>query len=127
MIKLSIPIIAAHLLTVSLAFAQGGLVPCSGVNCNLCDLAEMFKRLITLALEIGVALTALFIVYGSFVIMTAGATGAEKKLGEGRKIIGTAIFGILIALAAWLILGTILQIITGSPSPLPWNEIQCKF
>lgn len=125
LIKFSAPLIAIGLLAASLVFAQDRLIPCSGLNCSLCDLLEMFKRLITLGLKIGTALAALFVAWGSFVIMTAGATGGEKKMEEGKKIIWTAITGILIAFAAWLILGTVLQILTGSPSKLPWNEIKC--
>ncbi len=126
LIKFSAPLIAIGLLAVSLTFAQERLIPCSGLDCNLCNLLEMFKRLITLGLKIGVSLAALFVAWGSFVIMTAGATGGEKKMEEGKHIIWTAITGILIAFTAWLILGTIFQILTGSPSKFPWDQIQCK-
>ena len=94
-------------------------------TCNLCHLLQLSKNLITFSLEIGFALAALFIAWGAFVIMTAG--GSEEKVKTGKQTMTIAVTGVVIALSAWLIIGTALQILTGSPSKLPWDQIQCTF
>ncbi|MBI3046275.1 MAG: hypothetical protein HYY86_01885 [Candidatus Harrisonbacteria bacterium] len=111
-----------YFLTTQMALAQG-LVPCSGLDCTLCDFLVLAKNLIDLMLKWGVALAALFFAWGAFVIMTAG--GSEEKVTEGRKIMTTVAVGVLIAFTAWLIIGTLMQVLTNSPSKLPWNQIQC--
>lgn len=118
-----------YLLITNVAFAR--LVPecdpvgVTGPKCTLCHLLQLFKNLINLFLEIGMVLAGLFIAWGAFVIMTAG--GSEEKVKNGKKILTAAITGVVIALASWLIIATLLQILTGSPSKLPWNQIQCTF
>lgn len=118
---LSIAVIGIMLLS-SIASAQG-LVPCSGLDCDLCDLLVLFKNIITFMTQMTVVLAGLFFAWGSFVILTAG--DSEEKVSSGKKVMTTAITGVLIAFSAWLIIGTALQILTGSPSKLPWTQVQC--
>ena len=112
-------------LNANVAFAQSRLIPCSGLDCNLCDLLELAKNVINWLVSISSVLAVGFIIWGSIVIMTAGAS--PERANEGKKIITTAVIGLVIVLASWLILGTIIQIVTGSPSALPWKEIKCTF
>ncbi|MBU4348384.1 pilin [Patescibacteria group bacterium] len=102
-----------------------GLVPdCEGVNCSLCDLFQLIKNIINFLTKVVFALATAFIVWGAIEIMIAG--GSETRITSGRGRITTAIFGIVITLGAWLLIGTILQVLTGSSSKLPWNEIECS-
>ncbi|MDO8430039.1 MAG: pilin [bacterium] len=94
-------------------------------TCNLCHVLQLGKNLITFSLEIGFAAAALFIAWGAFVIMTAG--DSEEKVKTGKQTMTIAVTGVVIAISAWLIIGTALQILTGSPSKLPWDQIQCTF
>lgn len=118
------PIFIYLLLFANNAFAQG-LVPCNGPDCTLCDVLVLANNVITLLIKIGLSLAGLFFAYGAFVIMTAGAGGSEKQMSEGRSMLWTVVIGVSIMLVAWLLIGTLLRIITGSPSVFPWNEIQC--
>ena len=109
----------------NIVLAQG-LVKCGNPGqpaCNLCSLLELVKTLINYAITLAFAFTGLFITWGAFVIMTAG--GGSERVQEGKKIVTTAVIGLVIMLSAWLILGTVVQILTGSPSKLPWTQIQC--
>ena len=115
------------LLITSLAPAQG-LVQCGNPGqpaCNLCSFLELVKNIINFAIQITFAFAGLFITWGAFVIMTAG--GSEARVEEGKKMMTTAVIGLVIMLSSWLILGTVIQIITGSPSKLPWTEIKCAY
>lgn len=104
--------------------AKGSLIPCSGVDCTLCDLFTLAKNVINFLLEIGLVLAGAFFAWGAFDIMTAG--GSENKVKQGRERMTIAITGVAIGLTAWLIIGLALQVFTGSPSKLPWNEIKCN-
>ncbi len=115
------------LLITSFASAQG-LVQCGNPGqpaCNLCSFLELAKNLINFAIQITFAFAGLFITWGAFVIMTAG--GSAARVEEGKKMMTTAVIGLVIMLTSWLILGTVIQIITGSPSKLPWTEIKCTY
>lgn len=122
-----VPAIILLLLSINLASAQG-LVQCGNPGqpaCNLCSFLELVKILINFAIQITFAFAGLFITWGAFVIMTAG--GSEERVKDGRKMVTTAVIGLVIMLSAWLILGTVIQILTGSPSKLPWTEIKCTY
>ena len=113
-------------------FAQeGGLVPkCTGnflegTNeriCTFCDFAQLGKNLIGWLTGIAITLGVLFIIWGAFVIMTAG--GSPERVSQGRQSMTIAVVGIAIALGGWLIIGTVINILSGG-NPLPWTEIQC--
>lgn len=115
---------------ISSVYAAGifsGLVPCDTPEnpnpCTLCDLFVLAKNVINLMIEISIALGTGFIIWGAFDIMLAG--GIEKRMIAGRKKITDALIGIVIVLCAWLIVGTVFHIITGSPSKVPWTTIRC--
>lgn len=99
-------------------------------SCNICAFMRLVKKIIDWLTGIAFLLATVFIIFGGFVIMTAG--GSPEKVKKGREIITAAVIGILLTLAAWLIVGTVLQIITGAPPgqapagfPWPWNQIRC--
>jgi hypothetical protein len=116
-------LIAVYLLLVTNVASAQGLVPCSGLDCDLCDLLVLFKNVITFMTQLTVVLAGLFFAWGSFGILTAG--DSREKVDQGRKTMTIAATGVLIAFTAYLIVGTALQIFTDSPSKLPWTQIQC--
>ncbi len=123
----AILIVALLLLAANFTSAQG-LVQCGNPGqpaCNLCSFLELVKTLINFAIQISFAFAGLFITWGAFVIMTAG--GSEERVKDGRKMVTTAVIGMVIMLSSWLILGTVIQVLTGSPSKLPWTEIKCTY
>ncbi|MDD5547707.1 MAG: hypothetical protein PHN74_02310 [Candidatus Pacebacteria bacterium] len=104
-------------------------VPCSGVPidqahpCTLCDLARLLKNLIDFGIEAAMVLAVASIVWGGIVLMTAG--GSEKQVEQGKEVLTITMWAVLIVLGSWLIMGTILNILGGSQSMKPWNQIQC--
>ena len=119
----------------NIVFAQAGFVSCKGgliktadgykLGCNLCDLLILVKNVITFMIELSVAFAGLFFAWGAFNMMIAG--GSQEKFSKGKEIMTIAVTGAVITLAAWLIIGTVLQIVTDSPSKRPWTTIQCNF
>ena len=107
---------------------SGGLVQCGNPGqpaCNICSLLALIQILINYAIDLAFAFAGLFIAWGAFVIMTAG--GSEEKVKKGKEVMTTAIVGLVIMLSAWLILGTVLQVLTGSATKLPWTSITCTY
>ena len=109
--------------------AETSLVPCNGLDCTFCHLLTLAKNVINFSLYyIAVPLVVIFIIYGGFVILTAG--DKPEKVSDGRKIITSAIIGLLIALLAWLLIDTILQVIAGNNLQGNWwnpgAEIRCS-
>ncbi|MCL5004630.1 MAG: pilin [Patescibacteria group bacterium] len=101
---------------------QAALVPCGpgvGKPCEFCDLITLVNNVINFALyDIAIPLIVVMIVWGGFVIMTAG--DSTEKVSQGRKIIQSAIIGVLIALGAWMIINMVLSAIGGG-SFAPWK------
>ncbi len=107
-----------------------GLVPCGGVGqnpCTWCDFGVMANNIFNFTVySIIIPIAVAVVIWGGFVIMTAG--GSPEKVKSGRDIIKSAIIGIIITLAAWLIIDTIIKIAATGWSSLkigPWNQIGC--
>lgn len=98
------------------------LVPCQD-NCTFCDLLQMAKNITYFLLEfVAIPAAVIMIAYGAFNIMFAA--GNEERAKKGRGIIQTAIFGAVIALAAWVIVNTIISIL-GKGDILFWKNLPC--
>ena len=121
------------------AFAQG-LVHCGGTNldgtarpsCNICDLAVLGMRIIEfLIYNIATPLAGLMIVVGGLMIMFGAAS--ESRVTAGKKILTNALAGIIIVFISWLVVDTIIKVLTGNlvvgsvgqfiGSAGPWNRI----
>lgn len=128
LIKNLLVISCLSLVIVNVAFAQ--VVPCGNPGqpeCrSLCQVLVLANNVVSILIKVGLSLAGLFFAYGAFVIMTAGAAGSEKQMSEGKSMLWTVIIGIAIMLVAWLLIGSLLRIITGSPSIFPWDQIQCS-
>lgn len=96
--------------------AEIGLVPCGpssggSEQCTFCHFLTLGEKVIDFTLYyIAVPLVVIFIIYGGFVILTAG--DSPEKVQNGRGIITSAVIGLLIALLAWLLIDIILQVIS---------------
>lgn len=130
--KICFSFLISQFLLVSVAFAAlTPLVPCgpgtSKPSCQFCDLLTLIERIINFALyNIAIPLSVIFIVYGGFVIMTAGSS--PERVKTGRSVIKAAVIGLLIALFAWMIVDTVLTVLAGEKfSPWSFNKkIICR-
>lgn len=105
----------------------GPIVSCTGLGCNsLCDLLKTFQNFIYFIITLAVfAIGPILIIWGGIVILTAA--GGER-LAYGKRIIYGTLIGILIALASFAIVNTILWAIgqpTGSTGG-SWSNFQCS-
>lgn len=113
----------------SLNFASAAIVVCADPNnCNLCDLFKSTNNLVKFLVQsIALPLAGVAIIYAGIMILTAGA--APKNLDKGKTALWSAVWGLLIALAAWIIIDMIFKVLLlGGDGYIqnwgPWNTIR---
>ena len=97
-----------------------GLVPCDGLDCTICDLGILANNIINWLVNFSFAAGAAMVIYGGYLIMTAGLS--PKQYAEGKDIIFAAAIGLGIILVSWIIINTTLYYVTGSET---WYTITC--
>ena len=101
------------------AVVLAGLVPCGGSvddpgtvwnetdDCGFSHLILMIAIIIEfLLINIAVPIAAMLFAYAGFLMMTAG--GNEAKISQAKQIFGGVLWGLLIAVLAWVIVHTVL-------------------
>ncbi len=95
----------------------------STIGCSLCDGLIVAGNVVNnVAVPLGIILAVVFIVYGAIRMLVS--FGSESNFGEARKIITSAVIGLVIILCGWLIVNTLFHILTGRLD-FPWSQIQC--
>ena len=107
------------LLTVT-AFAQDGLVPCGRTGqdpCNYNSFLLLIGKIFGYLTAIAVPLATAVIVYGGVMMVTAGSN--DSKRSQAKGIISKAVWGLVITLAAYVIVKTIYgQLVDTTAFPL---------
>ena len=108
----------------SLAFAANptdkALVSCNGVDCTFCDIATTAQNVLNMGIYVVVFLSAVLFAWAGGKYVTAG--GDTGKTGEARRILTNVGIGLVLILAAWLIVDTIMKTLTNG-SFGPWNKV----
>lgn len=90
---------------------RGAVNPTTGKFATECDfnqLLTLINRLINfLLVYFATPLAAIIFVYAGFIYLTSG--GSSEKASRAKHMLGTMVLGYIIALAAWLIVKTILM------------------
>ncbi len=106
-------ILVLPMLTTAYSFGDP-LVPCDNSQGQPCDfnaILALVNNLITFTLKyMVVPICAIMFAYAGFKLVTAGEESASAKT-EAKNIFTNAALGLIIALAAWLIIKTILVIL----------------
>lgn len=89
----------------------GGLVPCSGPDCTTESAVKLVNNVIGWLISALGVIAVIVMVYAGFkMVMSAGDEGAWTK---AKELFTNVIIGIILILAAWLIVDTILKGLTG--------------
>ncbi len=97
-----------------LVMAQdSGLIPCGyGDNpCDTADVANFVNGLISFLIQMLGVIAVIVMVYAGFQLVTSG--GDEGKWTKAKELFTNVVIGIVIILAAWLIVDTIMEALTG--------------
>lgn len=86
---------------------SGGIVHCVGDPCTLCDLSILADRLTRFLLfNVMLPIAALMILIGGILLLTARDN--QQRQTQGKAVLTYAVWGMIIAFAAWLIISTLL-------------------
>lgn len=106
-----------------------GLVPCGGSSeppCTACDLLVLAQNVIHKALELAILVCIVLLIYGGF--RWIFSFGNEENIAAGQRTIYDAIIGLVIILAAWIIVNTIFWLIAyigGENYTGTWSHLKC--
>jgi hypothetical protein len=105
-----------------------GFVPCSGNGCSACDFVVMANTIIKWLIGISFLFFALLAVIAGFKLITAG--GNPGALRDAKSSFTNAFIGLIIILAAWVLVDTLMRTLTQSTDGTilghgPWSQIQC--
>lgn len=98
----------------ALVMAQdSGLIPCGyGDNpCDTGDVATFVNGLIDFLIRMLGIIAVIVMVYAGFMLVTSG--GDEGKWTKAKELFTNVVIGIVIILAAWLVVDTIMSALTG--------------
>ena len=121
--------------SVSAGWLSGPIVPCGrdldgsgqieeNEQCTLCHIFELARNVIQFLLQFVLVIAPVFILIGG--IMILASAGTPDRVALGKRIITSAVIGVVIALGAWAILGTLFNALIGGPGfPWAWNEFHC--
>ncbi|MFA6177614.1 MAG: hypothetical protein WC694_01835 [Candidatus Paceibacterota bacterium] len=99
---------------ISLASADGlGLVPCDNSAENLCDfnafMALINKVIKFILFDLVIPISAIMFAYAGFLMVTSG--GSTEAKNRMKSVFTNTVLGLIIALAAFIIIRTILSIL----------------
>lgn len=99
------------------ALAADGLVPCVD-DCDYDKFLLLIGKIFQfLTIDLAVPLATAAIVYGGIVLVISGTN--EGRRNQAKSIITYAVWGLVIALAAWVIIRTIMVELKVPPPFLP--------
>ncbi|RJQ13746.1 hypothetical protein C4553_02535 [Candidatus Parcubacteria bacterium] len=128
---------------------QTGIVPCGDYfdasgnlvkdPCTVCHTLVVVQRIINLLIGpppggIVYAIVIAMVAYGGFIYLTAG--GSEGRVRKAKEVLSAALIGLLIGLGSYLIVNTVINVMSGLGSstataqpqgfPWPWNQVSCQ-
>ncbi|TSC53779.1 MAG: hypothetical protein LiPW39_68 [Parcubacteria group bacterium LiPW_39] len=100
-------LLAISYLLLAIYPVQAALVPCSGLNCTVCDLFALLGNITNFILKnVMPPLAGLLFLVGG--IMMVAAAGSEERFKKGRTILVNTLIGVVIVLAAWVVINTLI-------------------
>lgn len=90
-------------------------------GCGIPQFIKLASGIIKWAIQfLAIPLAVVFIIYGGFVIMTAG--GDPSRMEEGKKIMKAAVIGLIIALLSALIVTAVFNLLPVKLEQIPKIE-----
>jgi len=96
--------------TTSTAAPNGGLVPACSPNCGFNDFMTLINTVVHFILfAMAVPISAIMFAYAGFLLVTSA--GSTEQRGKAKRIFTNVAIGLILAVAAWLIIELILKIV----------------
>lgn len=109
----------------SILFAQNRglpdkIVPCNGVDCTCEHLIQLAQNLINTGIFIAVFLCAMLFAYAGWQYMTQETIGGHN---HAKDMFVNVAIGLIIILAAWLVVDTLMRSLLANERGIVWNNI----
>jgi hypothetical protein len=90
---------------------------------SICDIAQLAQNVLNDGIYVAVFLSAALFAWAGWRHMSAGGDAGQIK--EANKVFSSVFIGLVLILSAWLIVSTLMSVLTGSGATptLPWNQI----
>ena len=111
---------------VSLAEEPSKFVPCEGSECSFCDLVKMANFIIIWLFGVLFLIFAIIMFSAGFGLVTSA--GNQVALDAAKKKFQNALIGIVIIMAAWLLIDTLMKGLLKDGSIEgwgPWSKVEC--
>jgi hypothetical protein len=93
----------------------GSLVPCTGVDCTICDFFKLFQNIFNKALVLVPVVAVGFICWAGYCFLIAG--GKPDQITKAKGILKSTFIGIAIFYSSYAIASSVLGIIAKSTNP----------
>ncbi len=107
----------------AIAAAQGifpsKLVPCSGTDCTVCDLATLAQNVLNAGIFVAVFLSGALFAYAGFLYLT---TVVDDQTSRAREMFTNVVLGLVIILVGWIVVDTVMKTFLGGGFG-PWNGV----
>lgn len=87
------------------------IVPDCAPDCSFEDLVALGQNILNFIVGLSIIASGVMFAVAGFLLLTAG--GDIGKVSKGKKIFGYVVVGLIIVLTAWLVINTILEVLTG--------------
>ena len=99
---------ALIMVPIGLAFAQGGIVPCSGADCNFEKLIQLAQNIVNfLAFRAAPAIFVILFAWAGWLFIFESSK--EGSISKAKGFLWNVVIGFIITLAAFLIIKVILS------------------
>jgi hypothetical protein len=100
------------------------IVPCTGTNCTCADLTTVAQNVINTSIFVAVILSAILFAWAGWKMLSGRSVGSHSAIDEGKEVLWNVVIGLVIIIAAWLIVDTIVKTLTASGTVKGvWNTI----
>lgn len=89
------------------AQAQGGVVSCSGADCELNDFTITAVKIARWILGVVGGLALLMFIYGGVMLLISG--GNQQRVEQGRQILTNAVIGLVVVFLTYMIISLVLS------------------
>lgn len=100
------------------------IVPCNGVECTCADLGTVAQNIINTSIFVAIFLSAILFAWAGWKMISSKSIGSGEGVAQGKEVLSNVVIGLVIIIAAWLIVDTIVKTITASGAVQGvWNTI----
>lgn len=106
----------------SAAPLPGQVVPktCDGIHCSCNDLVLLAENILNTGIYFAVFISAVLFAWAGWKMLSGNTMGNSEDITEAKRVLWNVMIGLVIILAAWLLVDTLSRTLLASPV---WNTV----